>query len=248
MQAVLRLVPDDGLRTVEHRSVDLLAPVRRQAVQHDRVGGGLRHQLLGDRVRHERRLAQLGLGLLTHRDPGVGGHDVRAGEQLVEADRGAGVVGLELEGPVGVEAGEVDGLGHLGIALGDPLGILASPLNIVTRRGDETDYEAILEIVGKYSVEIIVVGLPISMDGTEGVQAVKTRTFADELGSRTSVPIVFQDERLTTVEARRMVQEARRTARAERYDAAAAALILQDYLNAANPAVLPDESGDFNPS
>ena len=123
---------------------------------------------------------------------------------------------IDITRSLGLDVGDV----RVGIALGDPLGILASPLNIVTRRGDETDYEAILEIVGKYSVEIIVVGLPISMDGTEGVQAVKTRTFADELGSRTSVPIVFQDERLTTVEARRMVQEARRTARAERYDAA----------------------------
>ncbi len=147
---------------------------------------------------------------------------------------------IDITRSLGLDVGDV----RVGIALGDPLGILASPLTIVTRRGNETEYEAILNLIDQYAVEIIVVGLPISMDGTEGVQAVKTRAFADELKNRTSVPIVFQDERLTTVEARRMVQEARRTTRTERYDAAAAALILQDYLNGAHPAVLPDESGD----
>jgi putative Holliday junction resolvase len=87
-----------------------------------------------------------------------------------------------------------------------------------------------------------VIGLPISMDGREGSQARKTRAFAEKLAGRTSVPIIFQDERLSTVEARRKVQEARKTTRTERYDAAAAALILQDYLDAANPAVFPDDA------
>jgi putative Holliday junction resolvase len=141
---------------------------------------------------------------------------------------------------LGLDVGDV----RVGVALGDPLGILASPFTIVTRRGNEADYDNLLKIIADNAVELIVVGLPISMDGTEGPQALKTRAFAEELRRRTEVPLVYQDERLSTVEARRMVQEARKTTRLERYDAAAAALILQDYLNAANPAAFPDEAAD----
>ena len=90
------------------------------------------------------------------------------------------------------------------------------------------------------SVRRIIVGLPISMDGTEGIQAEKTRAFAGELGHRTDIPISFQDERLSTVEAKRMVREVRKPGRTERYDAAAAALILQEYLDLNNPADYPD--------
>ena len=131
------------------------------------------------------------------------------------------------------------------MALGDPLGILASPLTIVTRQGRDSDYEVILAIVREHDVGHIVVGLPISMDGTEGIQAQKTRAFAEELRRRTEVPVVYQDERLSTLEARRMVREARKPDRSERYDAAAAALILQDYLNAAGPAIEPEEGSDL---
>ena len=131
------------------------------------------------------------------------------------------------------------------MALSDPLGILASPLTIVTRRGGEGDCQAILDIIRANDVRQIVIGLPLSMDGTEGVQVQKTRAFAEELGRFTDLPVIFQDERLSTVEAMRMVREARKTDRMERYDAAAAALILQDFLNAANPDALPEENPDL---
>jgi len=147
---------------------------------------------------------------------------------------------VDITRSLGLDVGDV----RVGVALSDPLGILASPLTIITRGGGTSDYDDILKIVRDYAVELIVVGLPISMDGTEGAQAHKTRSFTGELAVRTSVPVVFQDERLSTVEARRMVREARKTERKERYDAAAAALILQDYLDAANPAVFPDEALD----
>lgn len=125
------------------------------------------------------------------------------------------------------------------MALSDPLGILASPLTIVTRRKDGADIREILEIIRVNDVRQIIAGLPISMNGTEGIQAKKTRDYAGELGQRTDIPIGYQDERLSTVEAKRMVREARKPGRTERYDAAAAALILQEYLNAENPAELP---------
>lgn len=74
------------------------------------------------------------------------------------------------------------------------------------------------------------------MDGTFGAQADKVRSFAGELARRVDVPLEYRDERLSTVEARRMLQEVRKTSRATRYDAAAAALILQGYLNDIRPA------------
>ena len=121
------------------------------------------------------------------------------------------------------------------------MGILASPLTIIERRKDGSDYEAILEIARSKDVAHIIVGLPLSMDGGIGSQAEKTVMFTEDLKRRTTIPVSYQDERLSTVEARRMVKEARKTARTERYDAAAAALILQDYLNTTNPVNYPND-------
>jgi putative Holliday junction resolvase len=89
-----------------------------------------------------------------------------------------------------------------------------------------------MDIVRQYDVAAIVIGLPLSMDGSEGPQAEKTRAFAAALSSCTDIPVHFQDERLTTVQARRAVRDARKPDRNTRYDAAAAALILQAYLEA----------------
>jgi putative Holliday junction resolvase len=72
----------------------------------------------------------------------------------------------------------------------------------------------------------------VSMDGSQGAQADKVRDFAATLSHHTDLPIRFQDERLSTVQARRVVRSARKTPRGTRYDAAAAALILQAYLDA----------------
>jgi putative holliday junction resolvase len=129
----------------------------------------------------------------------------------------------------------------VGIALSDPTGILASPLTIIERSRDGSDYEAILKIARSNGVVHIIVGLPLSMDGSIGNQAEKTAHFAENLKQRTTIPVSYQDERLSTVEARRMVREARKPAKTERYDAAAAALILQDYLNTAHPIEFPND-------
>lgn len=135
---------------------------------------------------------------------------------------------------------------RIGVALSDPLGVIASPHSIITRQGDtEADIQAILDIIGKSGAEHVVVGLPLSMDGTEGEQAAKTRGFAAELGKRTAIPVTYQDERLSTQEARRMVRENRKMSSRERIDAQAAALILQDYLNALNPVILGDEEESY---
>jgi putative Holliday junction resolvase len=120
---------------------------------------------------------------------------------------------------------------RIGVALSDPLGMLASPLTIITRRDIEADIEAIMAIVRQREIETIIVGLPFSMNGSEGVQAQKVRDFATALSSRTDVPVRFQDERLSTIQAMRVIKGARKTGPGTRYDAAAAALILQAYLD-----------------
>ena len=131
---------------------------------------------------------------------------------------------------------------RIGVALSDPLGIMATPLTIINRTKEEKDINKLVDIIHQNDVSCIVIGLPISMDGTLGRQVEKVKAFAAELGNKTDVPIEFQDERLSTVIAKNLVQEARKTDHKTRYDAAAAALILQSYLDAdAGTSVLPDE-------
>ncbi len=119
------------------------------------------------------------------------------------------------------------------MALSDPHGILASPLTIINCVGDTADLEAIINIVNQYQVEQIVVGLPRSMNGSLGKQAEKVKAFTENLCSHTEVPVEFRDERLSTVSAKRLMQpvRTRKTREKARYDAVAAALILQGYLD-----------------
>jgi putative Holliday junction resolvase len=120
---------------------------------------------------------------------------------------------------------------RIGLALSDPLGIMATPLTIITRTDKEKDIDAIVGIIRQNGVGRVVMGLPISMDGSFGQQVEKVRDFAAELSKKINIPIEFQDERLSTVVAKNLVREARKTDRKTRYDAAAAALILQSYLD-----------------
>jgi putative Holliday junction resolvase len=122
---------------------------------------------------------------------------------------------------------------RIGVALSDPTGILASPHSIIERTTDEKAIEAILKVVAEKEAGRIIVGLPRSMNGTIGPQAEKVKAFTEQLCRRTSVPIEYRDERLTTVTAMRLKQEAstRRLDRKTRYDAMAAAIILQEYLD-----------------
>jgi putative holliday junction resolvase len=119
--------------------------------------------------------------------------------------------------------------------LSDPLGILASPLKILVRTNTNEDVRAIIDIARVNEVRRIIVGLPVNMDGTFGGQAGKVRDFTEELRMATPIPIEFRDERLTTVQAKQFMQTSRKTDRDTRYDAAAAALILQSYLDDSLP-------------
>ena len=120
---------------------------------------------------------------------------------------------------------------RIGVALSDPGGIVASPFTIIERTGEEEDVGAIIDIITQREVGKIVVGLPRTMSGTVGQQASKVEAFVEQLRHRTQIPIELRDERLSTVSARRLMQSTgRKTKGKPRYDAAAAAVILQAYL------------------
>jgi len=127
------------------------------------------------------------------------------------------------------------------VAISDPLGILASPLAIINRFDEQAAIEKIVGIIRQHEVGRVIAGLPLNMDGSLGEQAEKTMSFVGALGRYIEVPTEYRDERLTTVSARELIQGVRKTDRNTRYDAAAAALILQSYLDAA-AARRPDDS------
>jgi len=108
---------------------------------------------------------------------------------------------------------------------------LATPLTIINRADESAAIEKIADIIRKNEVGHVIAGLPLNMDGTQGQQAEKTKLFVNELSSFIEVPVEYRDERLSTVSARVLIQGVRKTNRDTRYDAAAAALILQSYLD-----------------
>jgi putative holliday junction resolvase len=123
---------------------------------------------------------------------------------------------------------------RIGLAVSDASGTLATPVMVLTRGEDRAaDHRAIVATAEAERVARIVVGLPLSMSGADGPAARAARAEADELRAVTSLPIDLHDERLTTVSATRRVREARRGRRKrDPVDAAAAAEMLQSYLDA----------------
>jgi putative Holliday junction resolvase len=122
---------------------------------------------------------------------------------------------------------------RIGVALSDPDGILASPLTVIERTDDSQALAAIGEIINKQRVGQVVVGLPRSLDGSLGQQAEKVGDFAQKLAEQVEVLVDYRDERLTTVMAQRLKRASggKKTKGKARYDAQAAALILQSYLD-----------------
>jgi putative Holliday junction resolvase len=119
-----------------------------------------------------------------------------------------------------------------GVAVADELGITASPIGYVLR--GERDRDDLRTLIAKFDIAKLVVGLPASMSGREGPQAADVRTYADELASDLSLPIVYWDERFTSMIAQRslIATGARKSKRKEQIDAVAAAIMLQNYLDA----------------
>jgi len=129
------------------------------------------------------------------------------------------------------------GLDHgerrIGAAVTDPLGIAAHPLATIEVDGTDSEFDRIARLVADRHVERIVVGMPLSMDGSVGAAARRVRGFVKRLRSRLpNIPIETLDERLTSAQAHRSLSEqgVARGERAERVDQMAAQLILSRYL------------------
>jgi putative Holliday junction resolvase len=137
---------------------------------------------------------------------------------------------------------------RIGVALSDPLQILASPLLIIIRTSDEHALLEITGLVNKHGVEKLIVGMPYSLDGTIGPQAEKVLLFKAKVAAQLSIEIVLQDERLSSVTADQKLKETRKkSARLrEKIDAAAAAVILQSYLDESR--VTNEDSGPDAPA
>ncbi|MFH0941910.1 MAG: Holliday junction resolvase RuvX [Chloroflexota bacterium] len=126
---------------------------------------------------------------------------------------------------------------RIGVAMSDPLGILATPFTILGRSGGPEDIEAINRIVREKQVDRVIIGLPLKLSGEEGEQAAKVKDFAVRLKETSTVPVIFCDERLSTVAAQRLRREAATGKRSPKApdDDLAAAFILQWYLDEARP-------------
>lgn len=123
---------------------------------------------------------------------------------------------------------------RIGVALAEDL--IAIPLTVIERTGENDDLERIVALAREHEVKRIVVGLPRSMDGSIGRQAERTLAFSRTLSQHTDVPVDTWDERLSTVAAERLLVDAgmKREKRKARRDAMAAAIILQSYLDKIN--------------
>ena len=121
-----------------------------------------------------------------------------------------------------------------GLAVSDSGGLLATPYTTIIAKTPQKDIAAILTIAREEEIGLIVVGLPLSLDGTVGPQAQLTLDFCDALRAASHVPVETWDERYSTVEAEAHLREAgvAPSRNRARLDAAAAAVLLQSYLDA----------------
>ena len=122
---------------------------------------------------------------------------------------------------------------RIGVAMSDELGITAQGLTQIERRHQRADLAALLDIITAHEVSQVVVGMPRNMNGTYGPQAEKTERFIHALEPGCPVPCIRWDERLTTLQAERLLIAAnqRRTRRKAVRDKLAAQLMLQSYLD-----------------
>ena len=129
----------------------------------------------------------------------------------------------------------------IGLAVTDPLGLTAQGLETIRRRNKRTDLAALEAVIREYEVGELVVGLPLRMSGEEGRQSGKIREFVAILEKHFSLPIHLWDERLTSVEANRVLRETNMSIkkRAAVVDQLAAVLILQSCMEAQGRAPQP---------
>ena len=125
------------------------------------------------------------------------------------------------------------GARRIGIAISDPLGLTAQGLPTLRRRNRRYDFGELRKLLNEHEVREIVVGNPLRMSGESGTQADRMAVFAAQLQQAFSLPVHLWDERLTTAEAHRLLDETgiRDSRRKEVIDKMAAVLILQSFLD-----------------
>ena len=125
------------------------------------------------------------------------------------------------------------GSARIGVAISDPLGLTAQPVDTIQRTGIKQDLKVIADLARKHEADAIVVGLPLKLDGEPGPAAASILQFVDRLRAVVSLPVVTWDERLSTVQAERALLEGdmSRSRRRDTIDRVAAAIILQSYLD-----------------
>ena len=146
---------------------------------------------------------------------------------------------LTLIPPSGKILGLDLGTKTIGVAISDGMRYSATPLETIKRVKFTQDAERLLYLIAENQAVAIVLGLPLNMDGSEGPRVQSTRAFARSLATKTSLPIAFWDERLSTSAVTRMMIEAdlRRDRRAEVVDKLAASYILQGALDRLRNAI-----------
>ena len=122
---------------------------------------------------------------------------------------------------------------RIGVAVSDELKMLASPLEFIPAEPFEAFLQRLRQLIEEKQVELVVIGMPRNMDGSHGPAALKVREFAERLRNAVTVPLVAWDERLSSVQAHRMLRQAGHKARQHKgkVDASAAAILLQSYLD-----------------
>lgn len=125
------------------------------------------------------------------------------------------------------------GTKRIGVAVSDPLFITAQPVKTISRYPEQQSIEEINKLCKEYNVSLIVVGLPINMDGSIGFQAKDVQKFAGLIERKLGINIAFEDERLTSKDAERiLIEQNKKPSRNKALiDVTSAAIILQEYLN-----------------
>jgi putative Holliday junction resolvase len=145
---------------------------------------------------------------------------------------------------------------RIGVAVSDPTGTIARPLLALERGARKDDFSAIAGLIDEYNAQAVVVGRPLSLDGSVGPQARRVARYAEALAEHLDVPVIPWDERFSTARADEILREtrgemAKRRARSNgEIDAVAAAVILQSYLDSdrqRGEKPLHDEAGSVRP-
>jgi putative Holliday junction resolvase len=121
---------------------------------------------------------------------------------------------------------------RIGLALSDPIPMIASPLTTLTVNNAQEGIDAIIEIVKEYNIVLVVVGFPLGMKGQETAQTKHVKNFANAL-IKNGIRVVLQDERLTSVSAKKSIIEQRKKPNKNKglVDQTAAAILLQQYID-----------------